>query len=126
MGWLGDTDLLEVSDEEVEDLGVQNAIQNSLASQEGLVAVRFTGTADLGAWPHIAIDEIFYFRASQSCACIWTLTNLPPPQCSRRSSVKVTPACEFGNELLNFAMNFRTSQRSSKYYSEKLAEIDCT
>ena len=35
------------------------------------------------------------------------------------------PACEFWNELLNFATNFRTSQRSLEYYVEKLAEIDC-
>ena len=35
------------------------------------------------------------------------------------------PACEFWNELLNFATNFRTSPRSSECYSEKLSEIDC-
>ena len=35
------------------------------------------------------------------------------------------PACEFWNELLNFATNFRTSQRSSESYNEKLPEIDC-
>ena len=33
--------------------------------------------------------------------------------------------CEFWNELLNFATNFRTSQRSFEYYGKKLAEIDC-
>ena len=35
------------------------------------------------------------------------------------------PACIFWNEQLNFATNFRTSQRSSKYCREKLSEIDC-
>ena len=35
------------------------------------------------------------------------------------------PACEFYNELLNFATNSRTSQRSSESYSEMLPEIDC-
>ena len=34
------------------------------------------------------------------------------------------PACKFRNELLNFATNLRTSQRTSECCSEKLAEID--
>ena len=33
-------------------------------------------------------------------------------------------ACEFRNELLNFATNVRTSQQTSECCSEKLAEID--
>ncbi len=37
--WLEDSDPLEVSDNEVEDLGVQNAIHNSPVAQEGLVVV---------------------------------------------------------------------------------------
>ena len=42
--------------------------------------------------------------------------NHPPPP----SKVKWSAP-----KLLNFETNFRTSQRSSEYYSEKLAEIDC-
>lgn len=33
-------------------------------------------------------------------------------------------ACEFRNELLNFATNMQTSQQTSECCSEKLAEID--
>ena len=33
-------------------------------------------------------------------------------------------ACEFRNELLNFATNVRTSQQTSEWCGENLAEID--
>ena len=33
--------------------------------------------------------------------------------------------CEFHYELLNFATNFRSSEKSSEHFSEKLVEIDC-
>ena len=52
--------------------------------------------------------------------CDWLLNTMKPIKC-----LVYKPACEFWNELLNFATNSRTSQRSSEYYSEKLSEIDC-
>ena len=52
--------------------------------------------------------------------CDWLPNSMKPIKC-----LVYKPACEFRNELLNFGTNFRTSQRSSEYYSEKLSEIDC-
>ena len=52
--------------------------------------------------------------------CDWLLNSMKPIKC-----LVYKPACEFWNELLNFATNFRTSQRSSESYNEKLPEIDC-
>ena len=52
--------------------------------------------------------------------CDWLLNSMKPIKC-----LVYKPTCEFWNELLNFATNFRTSQRSSESYNEKLPEIDC-
>ena len=52
--------------------------------------------------------------------CDWLLNSMKPIKC-----LVYKPACEFWNELLNFATNFRTSQQSSESYNEKLPEIDC-
>ena len=55
--------------------------------------------------------------------CDWLRSSMKPIKC-----LVYKPACEFCNELLNFALfatNFGTSQRTSEYFSEKLSENDC-
>ena len=51
--------------------------------------------------------------------CDWPLNSMKPIKFLIHK-----PACEFRNELLNFATNLQTSQRTSECCSEKLAEID--
>ena len=51
-----------------------------------------------------------------SKGCDWLLNSMKPVKCL---VYKRIVKFEFRNELLNFATNFRTSQQSSKSYSEK-------
>ena len=50
----------------------------------------------------------------------WLLEQEQPFKCS-----VYKPVCEFHYELLKFTTNLQTSERSSKYLCEKLAEIEC-
>ena len=79
-------------------------------------------TSSLGiSQVHCEVQKFISEFASQfvNKDCDWPFNSMKPIKFLIHN-----PVCEFRNELLNFATNLRTSQRTSECSCEKLAEID--